>query len=158
MSGRKLYARFVDSGVQGLITLHETSAPVTVETIWTALAQPIRTPAMHAMFAGPEIMMGLPPEAQSFDPRSLPPENQTCFPSPGDMLWFYQAPNLMKGLGDELWELGLFYAEGGRIFGPLGWTPCTIFGTMDDGLAAFAAACGKTRTEGIKTVEIGRHG
>lgn len=158
MSSRKLYARFVDSGVQGLIALHETSAPVTVETIWAALVQPIRTSAMHAMFAGPEIMMGLPPEAQTFDPRGLPPENQTCFPSAGDLLWFYQAPNLMKGLGDELWELGLFYGEGGRIFGPLGWTPCTIFGTMDDGLADFAAACGTTRTEGIKTVEIGRHG
>jgi hypothetical protein len=62
----------------------------------------------------------------------------------------------MKGLNDELWELGLFYGSGGRIFGPLGWTPCTIFGTMTGGLAAFAAECGKTRTEGVKTVEIGR--
>ncbi|MEZ5667292.1 MAG: DUF3830 family protein [Alphaproteobacteria bacterium] len=158
MAGRTLYARFVEDGTQGLIALHEDAAPVTVDTIWTALARPIRTTAMHAMFAGPEIMMGLPPEAQTFDPRGLPPENQTCFPEPGDLLWFYQAPNLMKGLNDELWELGLFYGKGGRIFGPLGWTPCTIFGCMTEGLDAFAAACGKTRTEGVKVVEIGRHG
>lgn len=158
MDARKLYARFVDSGVEGLITLHGDAAPVTVDTIWNALAQPIRTDAMHAMFAGPEIMMGLPKEAQTFDPRGLPAENQTCFPTAGDLLWFYQAPNLMKGLNDELWELGLFYGSGGRIFGPLGWTPCTIFGTLTEGLDAFAAACGKTRTHGVQTIEIGRHG
>ena len=64
--------------------------------------------------------------------------------------------NLMKGLADELWEIGMFYAEGGRIFGPLGWTPCNIFGRMVEGLDGFAAQCQRIRLDGVKLVEIGR--
>ena len=67
-----------------------------------------------------------------------------------------QKVGLKKGLSDELWEIGMFYGDGGRIFGPLGWTPCNIFGRMVDGLDAFAAACQRIRVEGVKTVEIGR--
>jgi hypothetical protein len=91
-----------------------------------------------------------------FDPRGIPQENQTCFPVAGDCLWFYQAKSLMKGLSDELWEIGMFYGDGGRIFGPLGWTPCNIFGRMVEGLDAFAAECRKIRLEGVKTVELSR--
>ncbi|MBX6321456.1 MAG: DUF3830 family protein [Rhodospirillaceae bacterium] len=156
MPGRRLYFRFVDKGTQGLVRLHEDLAPRTCSALWQALETPVRIPALHAMFAGPEIMMGLPPEAQRFDPRALPPENQTCFPGPGDCLWFYQAKGMMKGLPGELWEIGLFYDEGGRIFGPLGWTPCTIFGRMVEGLDDFAEACRSLRIEGMQTIEIGR--
>jgi hypothetical protein len=156
MAGKQLYFRFVESGVQGVVQLYEDDAPQTVDAIWQALARPVRIPAMHAMFAGPEIMLGLPPEAQVFDPRGIPQENQTCFPVAGDCLWFYQAKGMMKGLTDELWEIGMFYGDGGRIFGPLGWTPCNIFGRMVEGLDAFAGACRLIRLEGVKTVEIGR--
>ena len=157
MTDRKLYAAFVETGERAVITLNERNAPVTSETLWQALSTPVRMPAIHAMFAGPEIMMGLPESAQTFDPMAIPPENQTCFPEAGECLWFYQGKNVMKGLPDELWELGIFYAAGARIHGPLGWTPCNLFGRITEGLDAFAEACGRTRTEGIKIVEIGRH-
>ena len=153
---RQLYARFVESGVQATITLYVDNAPVTCETLWNALEKPVQMPAIHAMFAGPEIMMGLPEEAQTFDPTSIPAENQTCYPEAGELLWFYQGRNAMKGLPDELWEIGIFYAPGARINGPLGWTPCNMFGKITQGLEEFAAACRTTRIEGIKTVEIGR--
>jgi hypothetical protein len=156
MAGRQLTFTFVETGVRGVVDLYDADAPRTCAVIWGALASPIRIPAMHAMFAGPEIMLGLPPEAQNFDPRAVPVENQTCFPVAGDCLWFYQAPGMMKGLTDELWEIGLFYGDGGRIFGPLGWTPCNIFGRMVEGLDAFAAGCRSIRVEGLKTVEISR--
>ena len=156
MAERALTFTFVESGVHGTVRLHDDAAPATCAAIWGALAKPVRIPAMHAMFAGPEIMLGLPPEAQTFDPRAIPVENQTCFPVAGDCLWFYQAKGMMKGLADELWELGMFYGDGGRIFGPLGWTPCNIFGRMVDGLEPFAAACGRIRLEGVKLLEIGR--
>jgi hypothetical protein len=157
MPARSLTFTFVDSGVEGIVRLHDDLAPRTCAAIWDALAAPRRTPAMHAMFAGPEIMLGLPREAHVFDPRAVPVENQTCFPSAGDCLWFYQAPGMMKGLTEELWEIGMFYADGGRIFGPLGWTPCNIFGRMLEGLDAFAAACSDIRRTGMKLVEISRH-
>jgi len=147
---------FVETDTTGLVQLYEDAAPQTCAAIWTALANPIRIPAMHAMFAGPEIMLGLPPEAQTFDPTKIPVENQTCFPTAGDCLWFYQAKGMMKGLTDELWEIGMFYGDGGRIFGPLGWTPCNIFGRMVEGLEKFAENCAKIRIEGIKEIEIKR--
>lgn len=156
MPSKRLYLKFVEKNVQGTIDMYWDNAPVTCRTIWDALETPIRVPAMHAMFSGPEIMMGLPKEAQTFDPRGLPPENQSCFPSAGELLWFYQAPNLMKGLSEEFWEVGLFYGEGGRIFGPLGFSPCTFFARMTEGLDEIATMCGSIRVEGIKTVEIGR--
>ncbi|MGP1394263.1 MAG: DUF3830 family protein [Inquilinaceae bacterium] len=153
---RQLYAKFVDGGVQAVITLHDDHAPQTCAAIWGALATPIRSPALHAMFAGPEIMLGLPEDAQTFDPAAIPDENQDCFPSAGDCLWFHQRKNLMRGLSDELWEIGIFYGSGGRVFGPLGWTPVNIFGTVTENLAAFQDQCGKIRWEGAKTVELGR--
>ncbi|MCW2305956.1 DUF3830 family protein [Rhodobium gokarnense] len=156
MPGRQLYIEFVDSRARGIITLYEENAPTTCETLWNALANPVRITAIHAMFAGPEIMMGLPQEAQTFDPTAIPAENQTCFPEAGECLWFYQGKNVMKGLTDELWEIGVFYDAGARIHGPLGWTPCNMFGKITSGLEEFANACRTTRTEGIKTIEIGR--
>lgn len=157
MANRQLYMEFVDSGARGIVTLYEQNAPVTTATLWDALATPVRITAIHAMFAGPEIMMGLPEEAQTFDPTSIPAENQTCFPEAGECLWFYQGKNVMKGLPDELWEIGVFYDAGSRIHGPLGWTPCNMFGKITEGLDAFAEACRSTRIDGVKTVEIGRH-
>lgn len=157
MPARQLYAGFVESEARAIITLYDEGAPITCDTLWKALETPVRMPAIHAMFAGPEIMMGLPEPAQTFDPLSIPAENQTCYPEAGECLWFYQGKNAMKGLPDELWEIGIFYAPGARINGPLGWTPCNMFGKITQGLEAFAAACANTRVEGIKTVEIGRH-
>ena len=157
MTGRKLYIEFTETKVRGIISLYEKNAPVTTETLWNALANPIRIQTIHAMFAGPEIMIGLPSEAQTFDPRSIPNENQTCYPEAGECLWFYQGKNAMKGLPEELWEIGVFYAPGARINGPLGWTPCNMFGKVTQGLDELAAACATTRTEGLKTVEIGRY-
>ncbi len=154
---RQLRLTFVDSAVSGAVELHDDLAPKTAETIWNALAQPVRILAFHAMYAGPEIMVGLPREAQTFDPTSLPAENQTVIPAPGDVLWFYQGPNMMKGLSDEFWEIGMFYDAGGRVFGPLGWTPVTIFGRMlPADLPAFAEACRLIRLEGAKMLEIAR--
>lgn len=158
MASRQLYFRFVDRGVEGVVDLYEDHAPVTCDTLWTALRTPVRVRAFHAMYAGPEIMAGLPEAAQVFDPRGVPVENQTCTPGRGECLWYYQGRHAMKGLPDELWEIGLFYDHGGRTFGPLGWTPVNIFGCMHEGLEAFAAECRDIRLSGAKMLEIGRVG
>ena len=154
---RQLRFTFFNHGVTGLVDLYEDHAPKTCDTIWGALTSPIRVPAIHAIYSGPEIMVGLPDSAQTFDPRSIPSENQSVIPAPGDVLWFYQAPNLMKGLTDEFWEIGLFYGEGGRIFGPMGWLPVNFFARMrDEDLPAFSAECRDIRFSGAKTLEISR--
>jgi hypothetical protein len=157
MADRRLYLRFTKTRTQGIIDLYEENAPVTCATIWKALRKPIRVTVFHAMFAGPEIMTGLPKGAQSFDPTKIPAENQTVSPARGEMLWYYQGKNVMKGLTDELWELGMFYDHGGRTFGPLGWTPVNILGIMREGIDAVADECRGIRMAGAKEVEIGRY-
>lgn len=153
---KKLYLKFVDADVTGIVTMYWDAAPKTCAALWGALFEPIRWKATHAMFSGPEIMMGLPESARNFDPTALPPENQTVIPEAGELLWFYQPPNFFKIDPSEFWEIGLFYAFGGRTFGPTGWIPCTYFGKMTEGLDAIAEQCRLIRQEGAKWVEIGR--
>ena len=158
MTEKKLYLKFVESGVTGILDVHWDVAPETCAAIWEALSTPIRVPASHAMYAGPEIMCGLPEANRTFDPLSLPPENQSVYGQPGDMLWFYQPKNFFRVDPSEFWEIGMFYSEGGRVFGPTGWIPVTFFARMTEGLDAIAEQCGLIRKEGVKTIEIGRHG
>jgi len=154
---KALYFKLGDkTSVTGRVDLHWDLAPKTSKTMWQAFAKPRRMTCFHAAFAGPEVMVGLPPEAQTFDPTKVPNENQTCFPGAGDCLFYYQGKNAMKGLSFELWEVGIFYDNGGRTFGPLGWTPVNIWARMTDNLDAFAAACRDMRMTGAKTLEIGR--
>lgn len=156
MSDRRLYLKFVASDVKGIIDLYWDVAPETCKAIWGALENPIQWPATHAMFSGPEIMMGLPEEARNFDPTRLPPENLTVLPEVGELLWFYQPKNYFKIDPTEFWEIGLFYGLGGRTFGPTGWIPCTYFGKMTENLERVAEQCRLIRKEGAKVVEIGR--
>ena len=60
MADRKLYLQFTKTKTKGIIHLYEENAPVTCATLWKALKKPIRVTVFHAMFAGPEIMTGLP--------------------------------------------------------------------------------------------------
>lgn len=156
MADKNLYLKFVDANVSGVVTMYWENAPETCKAIWGALEKPIRWKATHAIFSGPEIMMGLPEENRNFDPTKLPPENQTIIPEAGEMLWYYQPKNFFKIDPSEFWEIGLFYAFGGRTFGPTGWIPCTYFGRMTKGLDEIAAQCRRIRHEGSKLVEIGR--
>ncbi len=154
-SPKRIYLEF-EGGPRAEATLLLDAAPKTAEAIWSALETPVSDDVMHAMYAGPEVMFGLPRSAQTFDPAALPAENQQVIPAAGDLVWFFQPKELMAGLDFELWEVGIFYGKGGRIFGPLGWTPCTIWASITSGLDEFAAACQETRTIGLKRLTIGR--
>ncbi|MCU1492280.1 MAG: hypothetical protein JWO62_44 [Acidimicrobiaceae bacterium] len=145
-----------EGGPAAVAPLREADAPVSSVMIWKALAAPVTMLATHAMFAGPEIMLNLPEEARTFSATDVPAENQQVIPSAGDVIWFYQAPNLMAGLNDEVWEIGLFYGNGGRIFGPLGWTPCNILASVTEGLDEFADACAAIRISGARRLTLSR--
>ncbi|MDI2099313.1 DUF3830 family protein [Ruicaihuangia caeni] len=145
-----------ENGPRAIADLHDHLAPVTCETLWNALAKPQTMDAMHAIYAGPEVMVGLPEEAQNFDPEAVPAENQQVIPGTGDLMWYYQRPYQMGGLPFEFWEIGVFYAPGARTLGPLGWTPVSIFATISEGLKEFAEASYQIRLTGIKKLTIGR--
>ncbi|MDF2508479.1 MAG: hypothetical protein K0Q52_2338, partial [Microbacterium sp.] len=70
-----------ENGVRAVATLFEDLAPRTCEAMWGALEKPVTMQAMHAMYAGPEVMVGLPEEAQNFDPEKVPFENQQVVPA-----------------------------------------------------------------------------
>ena len=153
--GRGLKFEF-EGGPAVIAALREEHAPVSSRLIWDALSKPVTMLATHAMFAGPEIMLNLPEEARTFSAREMPAENQQVIPSAGDVIWYWQAPNLMAGLNEEVWEIGLFYGNGGRIFGPLGWTPCNIIASATDGLGEFGEACSGIRLTGARNLTLHR--
>lgn len=152
---RQLFLEF-EGGPRAIATLLDEAAPVTCQTLWEVFATPVTMEAMHAIYAGPEIMVGLPEDRQTFNPEQIPFENQQVIPAPGDLMWYYQKPYQMGGLPFEYWEVGVFYAGGARTFGPLGWTPVNIWAHVDEGLAEFAAACSDMRRVGMKNLTIGR--
>jgi hypothetical protein len=145
-----------ENGPAALAALHEEYAPVSSGNIWDALATPVTMLAGHAMFAGPEIMLDLPEQARTFSASEMPAENQQVIPSAGDVIWYWQAPGQMAGLNEEVWEIGLFYGQGGRIFGPLGWTPCNIIASVTEGLEEFAEACSGIRLTGARNLTLSR--
>ena len=147
-----------DGGPAVHAEMHEGNAPTSCRVLWEALSAPVTVLATHAMYAGPEIMLNLPEQARTFSPADIPAENQQVIPSAGDVIWYYQAPNLMAGLTEEVWEIGLFYGSGGRIFGPLGWTPCNIVASVRDSLAPFAEACAGIRLSGARKLTLSRTG
>lgn len=156
MSPRRLYLKFLDSDVTGIITLYEDVAPRTCHAIWGALHKPVQWPALHATYTGPEIMMGLPEENRTFDPTTIGNENITSFPAPGELLWFHQPKNYFKADPDEFWEIGLVYGEGARTAGPTGWTAPNFFARVTENLDGVAEQCRIIRRKGERMVEFGR--
>lgn len=152
---KKIYIEY-ENGTRAIATLLEDLAPETCKVMWGALEEPRTMQTMHAMYAGPEVMMGLPEEAQNFDPATVPFENQQVVPAPGDLQWYWQQPMQMGGLPFEWWEIGIFYDRGARTLGPLGWTPVNIWATITEGLEDFAKESAAIRVDGAKMITIGR--
>lgn len=152
---KKIFLEY-ENGVRAIATLLENDAPETCKVLWGALEKPVTMQCLHAMYAGPEVMVGLPAEAQNFEPASVPPENQQVIPAPGDLQWYWQRPMQMEGLQFEWWEIGIFYGRGARTFGPLGWTPVNIWATITEGLDEFARESAAIRIDGAKQLTIGR--
>jgi uncharacterized protein DUF3830 len=86
---RRIELIFDETGTTAIAEFHEDAAPKTCNAIWAALETPMRAKGIHAMFAGREIMIEMPKENQRFDPTTIPPENQTVTPLPGELMWLY---------------------------------------------------------------------
>lgn len=130
------------------------AAPRSVAALAAFLAAPREATALHAMYDGPEIMVPLAPDPAFAEAiRALPAENATCFPSPGDVVWFRFPPHAMPGQTEELWEIAVAYAPGVRLFGAQGWSAATVFARLrPDDLPALAAIGRGIRREGVRAV------
>ena len=159
---KKISFTFTENGAKAIAELLEDQAPRTCTAIWKSLEKPIRNKGIHAMFAGREVEFDLPAEAQVFDGASIPRENATCRPMPGDVGFGYIGP---YGLPDcdrtgppeeAIYDVAIFYGPGCYLLVPGGLFPMNIFARITEGLGEFAEMCAKVRLEGLKEIVVTR--
>ncbi len=141
------------SGLSVAATLIEDRAPANAAFLWEFLASPRQIPAIHAIWTGPEISAPIP-DAQLTDAQraaAVPLENATVMPQPGDVVLTYLPPRVWGGGPAPVFDIGLFYGPGARLFLPVGWQPGSIAARIAD-VASLAAACARIRQTGACTL------
>ena len=148
---RKIEVVLEKRGVRCVADLLEEDAPKTCEAVWSALPQGGQ--AYHAKFASNEVYTLVPPFANP-EPG---PENQTIMPIPGDVMYFYFPPGVVKfpdvaeysgNLG--VIDLAIFYGRNNYLFSPAtGPLPGNVFATITENFEAMAKACDTIWREGF---------
>ncbi|MFD1031698.1 DUF3830 family protein [Metaplanococcus flavidus] len=99
-------------------------APNTCRAFWEVIDEPVEIIVKHAMYTGKEISAQLPPEGKAKDELYNPkPENLTCFPLPGDILFTFMPEYAFGGAPVPIFDIGIFYGRDARTFFPMGWLP-----------------------------------
>lgn len=127
--------------------------------LWGFLGQQREVPAIHAMWTGPEISCPVPAAmvTDSALRQPLPQENATITPQAGDLVLTYVPPFRSRGNPEPVFDLGFFYAPGGRMLFPAGWIAGSVVARCGhDVLPALAAACAAIRRSGACTIEFSR--
>jgi hypothetical protein len=144
-------------GVSCRARLLDEEAPRTCAAVWDAL--PRTGDAYHAKYARNEIYALLP----SFAPEPPGPENPTVTPIPGDLCYFgfepWQIGNAAYGYnegseaksGEHVVDLAIFYGRNNLLInGDQGWVPGNVFGAIEEGLSAMAAAAQDMWLRGVE--------
>lgn len=154
-------------GVRCTARLLDDEAPLTASAVWDGL--PHSGQAFHGKYARNEIYNLVEPFA------AVPPgpENTTITPIPGDLCYFDftggQLANPAYGYAADgpdpgttgLIDLAIFYGRNNLLInGDQGWVPGNVFGTITEGLEAFAHACQDVWMGGAQgeTLTFARHG
>jgi hypothetical protein len=141
------------------VELYVKAAPTVTRLIYGALEEPLETHTSHACFDGHEVYCFLP----VFE-EEPPLENRTIRPQPGELMFFYARPNEFAALADDrltggaaaVHELAFMYGEVDlRHYWEEGFHG-SLVGRVDEGLEAFAAACGRTLSEGRTRLRLAR--
>lgn len=119
--------------------LHEDLAPKTCQAVWDVL--PFEGQAIHAKWGGNEIWTSMP----SINMSKL--ENETIFPSPGDILIVQPAP--------QTYDFAIFYGKS-WCFGPSGFVPGNHFATIVENLPELVKACERILKEGGQKIVVQR--
>ncbi len=135
-------------------TLDDDRAPANAAFLWDLLAEPRAIAAIHAMWTGPEISAPVP-AAMHGGAAPLPLEQATVMPQPGDIVLTYLPPRLWGGGPAPVFDIGLFYGPGARLFFPIGWQPGSIVARVGQ-VAELAAACARIRAAGACTLRFAR--
>lgn len=153
---RRIELTFPASGVSAVATLFDEDAPDVCNAMWAALEVPIEGEVTHAMASGEEVMLNLPEANRRFDPTTVPAQNATIHPRPGDILWTYLPPYYMKDYQTGLWDFIVVYGQAvltSREVGPL---ICSRWAHIEDGLAPFAQEAARAFTDGRQPFHVRR--
>lgn len=155
----RLRIQLPDRGVEARVTLLTDAAPGAARAIYDSLAEPLETFTSHACFDGHEVFCFLRPF-----PEPPPLENRTMRPKPGDVMFFYAAPNAfvstrdtrLSGGVDAVYELAFMYGEVDlRHYWEEGFHG-SLVGYVSEGFAAFADVCARTLDEGRTRLRLSR--
>lgn len=158
MQGKRIEIRELSSGVAAIAVLLEEKAPRTCAALWACLEEPIETDGIQAAWVGPEIMLVVPERNQYVDVSTLPIENATSLPQPGDVLFRYYPAHCEQHYQRELrqdqpiWDLFFIYGPdpvtGGGSF--------PVFAHIIEELDGLAAECRKVRRNGTMLFRVSR--
>lgn len=151
---RRIEITLVESGVTAVAELCEEEAPRTCEAMWQALEQPLENRALHGIWIGRAIEVGMPAANQVFDPDDIPLENGTVYPLPGDLLWRHFVPGAIRGLESPLWDIMITYGPEAIMRTSAGAEACSVWAQMTENREAFCAACAQMWFGGARTIQI----
>ena len=147
----RLRIRSAASGLDVLADLLPAKAPENLAFLMAYLSAPRVVPGLHAMWTGPEISCPIPPAhlAGAGYARALPPENATLHPQPGDVVLAYVPARMWGGNPDPIFDIGLFYGPGARMFVPVGGLAGSVVAQVrPEDRPALAEACTRIRRSG----------
>jgi hypothetical protein len=153
---RKIELEIVESGIRAVAELLEEEAPKTCEAMWKALETPLETLALHAIWLGRTIEVGVPEANRNFDPEQIPMENATITPSPGDLLWKHFQAGAIRGLESPLWDIMIAYGPEATMRTPAGPQPSNVWAELVGDSQAFCEECAKMWLGKARTVRIQR--
>lgn len=147
------------SGLSAKAVLLSEKAPENTRFIWDYLATPRQVSSIHAMWTGPEISCPVPfaDIAGSALAAALPLENATLTPQAGDIVMSYVPNRVWGGSPEPIFDIGLFYGSGGRLFFPIGWLPGSVTAQIvPEDRDAVAKACAAIRRSGSCEISFSR--
>jgi len=153
---KRIELEILEEGVKATAVLLEEEAPRTCEAMWKALEEPIENKALHGIWLGRTIEVGVPEGNQVFDPDDIPLENGTVYPLPGDLLWKHFSPKAIRGLESPLWDIMIAYGPEAIMQTPAGAAACSVWARVTDNLESFCKACAKMWFGGAQTIRIRR--
>lgn len=139
---RKIEIIFPKRSVRAVAEMLEEEAPKTCRAVLEVL--PHEGMATHAMWCGREVWTALKITDAL---RAVPPENQTIYPIPGDIMYGY-FPD------EDVCDFAIFYGRDCQLFGPWGLRPMNRFAKITENLDDFAKACGMLLLEGREKILI----
>jgi hypothetical protein len=156
MDAGSLMLDFPDEGLTARAHFLDELAPSTCAAMRRLASLMPDLLAVHAAFTGRELSVRIPLElALRVDGPVTPPENQTLFPIPGDLVWSHLPAYAWSGVAEPLFDLGVFYGRDSRLLLPVGWLPGNRFAEIfPDDLPPLAKLAAEAQVKGAKRVRL----